>query len=106
VTVPALEFVSGLGYGDTDMKGYILTAPILIDERHISFVFFDEAGKREISCQTYGNSDAPAMLENMKGWKQVFIDGGWITDDKGRPGVFRVDRILPKTEEATAENKA
>jgi hypothetical protein len=88
------------------MKGYILTAPILIDNRRISFVFFDEEGKREISCLTAGDSDAPAMLEKMKGWKNVLIDGGWIMDDKGRQGVFRVERIVPKTDEVSVNDKA
>jgi hypothetical protein len=95
-----------LCYGHGGMKGYILTAPILIDNRRISFVFFDEEGKREISCQTAGDSDAPAMLEKMKAWKHVFIDGGWITDDKGRPGIFRVEKIIPKEDEVAAETKA
>jgi hypothetical protein len=81
------------------MKGSILSEPKLIDKRVISFVFFDEEVKREISCQTAGNSDAPAMLEKMKGWKHVFIDGNWITDDRGRLGTFRVDKILPKNDE-------
>lgn len=67
--------MDGLHYGQNGMKGYILTAPTLIDNRRISFVFFDEEGKREISCQTTGYSDAPAMLEKMKKWKHVFIDG-------------------------------
>jgi hypothetical protein len=97
--------MDGLRYGQNGMKGYILTAPTLIDNRRISFVFFDEEGKREISCQTTGNSDAPAMLEKMKNWKHVFIDGGWIMDDKGRPGVFRVDRIIPKEDEVSIKNK-
>jgi hypothetical protein len=76
------------------MKGYILTSPKLIDKRRISFVFFDEANKQEISCQTASDSDAPAMLEKLKNWRHVSIDAGdWITDDKGRLVTLRISSI-------------
>jgi hypothetical protein len=84
------------------MKGCILSKLKLIDKRIISFVFFDEEAKREISCQTAVNSDAPAMLEKMKDWRHVFIDGNWITDDRGQAVVFRIDKILPKKDEVSA----
>lgn len=98
--------MGSLGYGQSDMKGYILTEPALVDNRHIAFVFFDEEARREIPCQTAGHPDAPSRLQKMKGLKQVLIEGGWETDDRGRPGVFRVDQIFPKEDGTSVKNKA
>jgi hypothetical protein len=76
------------------MNGYILTEAKLIDDRRISFSFFDEDGKREIVCQTAGDDNAPAMLEKLKKWKRVSIDDyDWIMDDSGRPTTLRVYSI-------------
>jgi hypothetical protein len=83
------------------MKGRILTNPELMDNRRITFVLFDEETQSEISCQTAGNTDAPSMLEKMKEWQDVAIDGIWIPGERGATLMFRVDSIIPKTKEKT-----
>jgi hypothetical protein len=83
------------------MNGRILTNPELMDQRRIKFVLFDEETQSEISCQTAGDTDAPTMLEKIKGWQDVAIDGIWIPGEHGAKLMFRVDSILPKAEEKT-----